>query len=118
MTFGKFAGVYKQRHVLAKGLALSSTVDYRLKPLIERFGEQPIAEIKTADIDDFVADLKQLRMVNGLDGRPRPSATTIRGWRRCRPRRALGGRQGVRSEDRSRGRSFKNHSRSHRTKLR
>ena len=69
MTFGKFAEVYKQRHVLAKGLALSSTIDYRLKPLIERFGDRPIAEIKTADIDDFVADLKQPRMVNGLDGR-------------------------------------------------
>ena len=69
MTFGKFAEVYKQRHVLAKGLALSTTVDYRLKPLIDRFGERPIAEIKTADIDDFVADLKQPRVVNGLDGR-------------------------------------------------
>jgi integrase len=69
MTFGKFAEVYKQRHVLAKGLALSSTIDYRLKPLIERFGDQLIAEIKTADIDDFVADLRQPRVVNGLEGR-------------------------------------------------
>ena len=69
MTFGKFAEVYKQRHVLAKGLALSSTIDYRLKPLIERFGNRPIAEIKTADIDDFVADLKRPRVVNGLEGR-------------------------------------------------
>jgi hypothetical protein len=66
MMFGKFAEVYKQRHVLAKGLALSSTIDYRLKPLIERFGDRPIAEIKTANIDDFVADLKQPRTVNGL----------------------------------------------------
>ena len=47
MTFGKFAEVYRQRHVLAKGLALSSTSDYRLKPLIERFGDGAIAEIKT-----------------------------------------------------------------------
>jgi hypothetical protein len=39
MVFGTFAEVYKQRHVLAKGLALSTTIDYRLKPLIERFGE-------------------------------------------------------------------------------
>ena len=69
MTFGKFAEVYKQRHVLAKGLALSSTIDYRLKPLVERFGDRPIAEIKTADIDDFVADLKRPRVVNGLEGR-------------------------------------------------
>ena len=69
MTFGKFADVYKRRHVLAKGLALSTTVDYRLKPLVERFGIRPVAEIKTADIDDFVADLKRPRVVNGLEGR-------------------------------------------------
>ena len=69
MTFGKVAEVYKQRHVLAKGLALSSTIDYRLKPLVERFGDRPVAEIKTADIDDFVADLKRPRVVNGLEGR-------------------------------------------------
>jgi integrase len=69
MTFGKFAEVYKQRHVLAKGLALSSTIDYRLKPLVERFGVRPVAEIKTVDIDDFVADLKRPRVVNGLEGR-------------------------------------------------
>jgi hypothetical protein len=69
VTFGKFAEVYKQRHVLAKGLALSSTIDYRLKPLVERFGDRPVAEIKTADIDDFVADLKRPRVVNGLEGR-------------------------------------------------
>ena len=69
LMFGKFAEVYKQRHVLAKGLALSSTIDYRLKPLLERFGERLLPGIKTADIDDFVADLKQPRLVNGLDGR-------------------------------------------------
>jgi integrase len=78
LTFGKFAEVYKQRHVLAKGLALSTTIDYRLKPLIERFGERPIAEIKTADIDDFVADLKQPRVVNGLDGRSSTPASINR----------------------------------------
>ena len=78
MTFRKFADVYKQRHVLAKGLALSSTVDYRLKPLIERFGDRQLAEIKTADIDDFVADLKQPRVVNGLDGRRLSSASINR----------------------------------------
>ena len=75
MTFGKFAEVYKQRHVLAKGLALSSTIDYRLKPLIERFGNRPVAEIKTADIDDFVADLMRPRVMNDLEGgRPTPAS--------------------------------------------
>ena len=48
---------------------LGPSIDYRLKPLIERFGDRAIADIKTADIDDFVADLKQPRVVNGLDSR-------------------------------------------------
>ena len=69
LTFSKFADVYKERHVLAKGLALTSTIDYRLKPLIERFGDRPVSEIRTADIEDFVADLKKPRVVNGLDKR-------------------------------------------------
>jgi len=69
LTFSKFADVYKQRHVLAKGLALVATIDYRLKPLIERFGDRLLAEIKTADIEDFVADLKKPRVVNSIDGR-------------------------------------------------
>ncbi len=69
LTFSKFADVYKQRHVLAKGLALADTIDYRLKPLIERFGDRPLSEIKTADIEDFLADLKKPRVVNSLDGR-------------------------------------------------
>lgn len=69
LTFARFPDVYKERHVLAKGLALTSTIDYRLKPLIERFGDRPMTEIRTADIEDFVADLKKPRVVNGLDGR-------------------------------------------------
>jgi integrase len=69
LVFSKFAEVYKQRHVLAKGLALCHTIDYRLKPLIERFGDRQLSDIKTADIEDFVADLKKPRVVNSLDGR-------------------------------------------------
>ena len=69
LTFSKFADVYKDRHVFAKGLALAETIDYRLKPLIERFGDRLLSEIKTADIEDFVADLKKPRVVNSIDGR-------------------------------------------------
>jgi len=68
MTFRAFAEVYKKRHVLAKELAMASTIDYRLKPLIERFGDRHISEIRTADIEDFVADMKTPRTVNGIDG--------------------------------------------------
>ena len=31
--------------------------------------DRPVAEIKTADIDDFVADSKRPRVVNGLESR-------------------------------------------------
>jgi hypothetical protein len=63
---------------LAKGLALASTIDYRLKLLVERFGDRSITEIRTADIEDFVADLKKPRVVNGLDGRTLTAASINR----------------------------------------
>ena len=63
-TFSEFAKVYKERHVVAKGLALAKSIDYCLKPLIARFGDRPIARIRTADIEDFIADLKKPRMVH------------------------------------------------------
>jgi integrase len=78
LTFSEFADVYKQRHVLAKGLALADTIDYRLKPLIERFGDRLLADIKTADIEDFVADLKKLRIVNSIDRRTLTAASINR----------------------------------------
>jgi integrase len=68
-TFRKLADDYKQRHAMAKGLALADTIDYRLKPLLERFGDRPISDIRTADIEDFIADMKKPRVVNGLEGR-------------------------------------------------
>jgi hypothetical protein len=64
LTFREFADIYKQRHVLAKGLAIGRTIDYRLKPLIERFGDRALVDVKTADIEDFIADLKLPRTVN------------------------------------------------------
>jgi integrase len=64
LTFSDFADIYKERHVQAKRLAIAETIDYRLKPLIDRFGDRVLAEIKTADIEDFIADLKKARVVN------------------------------------------------------
>jgi hypothetical protein len=54
---------------LAVVAVISSTIDYRLKPLIERFGDHVIIEIRTADVEDFVADFKRPRAVNGCPGR-------------------------------------------------
>src|SRR5437762_3465623 len=64
LTFREFADIYKQRHVLAKGLAIGKTIDYRLRPLVDRFGDRALADVKTADIEDFIADLKLPRVVN------------------------------------------------------
>jgi integrase len=69
LTFRQFAGIYKEKHALAKGLALGTMIDYRLKPLLERFGDRALGGIRTADIEDFVADLKKPRVVNGREGR-------------------------------------------------
>src|SRR5438552_9887102 len=64
LTFREFAEIYKQRHVQAKGLAIAKTIDYRLKPLTDRFGDRVMPDVKTADIEDFIADLKLPRIVN------------------------------------------------------
>jgi hypothetical protein len=65
----KAQGSSQQRHVLAKGLAIGKTIDYRLKPLIDRFGDRVLADVRTADIEDFIADLKlSLAQVRDLLG--------------------------------------------------
>jgi integrase len=59
LTFRQFAEVYKERHIFAKGLAIGRTIDYRLRPIVDRFGDKLLAEIKTADVEDFIADLRK-----------------------------------------------------------
>ena len=62
LTLRQFADIYKERHVLAKALAIGKTIDYRLKPILDHFGERTLADIKTADIEDFIADLRKPRI--------------------------------------------------------
>jgi hypothetical protein len=62
LTFRQFADIYKERHVFAKKLAIGKTIDYRLKPILEYFGDRLLAEIRTADIEDFIADLRKPRI--------------------------------------------------------
>lgn len=59
LTFRRFADVYKERHVFAKKLAIGQTIDYRLRPILEHFGDRPLAEIRTSDVEDFIADLRK-----------------------------------------------------------
>ena len=65
MTFRELSEIYRERHASAKGLSLAKTIDWRLKPLLERFGDWTLAEIKTADIEDFIADLRKPRIMYG-----------------------------------------------------
>jgi integrase len=63
MTFREFAAIYKERHAVAKELSLARSIDWRIRPLLAHFGEWALADIKTADIEDFIADLRKPRMV-------------------------------------------------------
>ena len=78
LTFRQFAQRHTERHVIAKGLALAKTIDYRLKPLIERFGDTPLIQIRTADIEDFIADQKKPRTGGRTRGRPLAPASVNR----------------------------------------
>ena len=59
ITFRELAGLYKERHVIAKGLASAKSIDWRLKPLLAWFGDKRIALINVGDIEDFIADLRR-----------------------------------------------------------
>ena len=63
MTFREFTEIYKERHAVAKNLSLAQTIDWRIRPILERFGDWALTEIKTADIEDFIADLRKPRIV-------------------------------------------------------
>lgn len=69
LTFLKLAELYKERHVEAKRLALSKTFDYSVKPLVARFGDWQLASIKTADVEDFIADLRRKPVRGSKTGR-------------------------------------------------
>ena len=69
LTFAQFAQLYADKHARAKGLALAKTIDYRLKPLIAFFGARRLTDIKTADIEDFIAELRKPRRVSRQTGR-------------------------------------------------
>ncbi len=70
VTFRQFAEIYKERHVFAKALAIGNTIDYRLRPIIAHFGDRSLAEIRTADVEDFIADLKKPKIA-GRRKKPR-----------------------------------------------
>ena len=67
LTFREFAEVYVERHVTAQKLSRAGSVKWRLRPLVERFGDRAVKDIKTGDIEDFIADLRKPRMLYGRE---------------------------------------------------
>ena len=61
--FREFAQVYKERHVLAKGLALARSIDYCLKPLVNHFGDR-LPKSEQATSKTSIADLRRPRIVH------------------------------------------------------
>ena len=59
LTFAQFATIYIERYVKAKKLSSADTIEYRMAPLLAHFGPKPLRDIKTADVEDFLAKLKE-----------------------------------------------------------
>ncbi len=68
MTFRELAELYRDRHVIPKRLALAKDYAWSVKPFTDRWGDRAIAEIKTADVQDLIADLQKPRIVGRRPG--------------------------------------------------
>lgn len=71
MTFAKFASTYVERYVKGRGLASADTIEYRMAPILEYFGPRLLTEIRTADVEDFVAKLKEPTLLAKRQHAPR-----------------------------------------------
>jgi integrase len=58
MTFDRFVDVYVDGYVTPNNLTSADTIDYRMGPIRAYFGAKLLADIRTADIEDFVTSLK------------------------------------------------------------
>jgi hypothetical protein len=58
MTFVRFADIYIDRYVKPNSLTSADTIEYRMGAFRAYFGAKPLTDIRTADIEDFVAALK------------------------------------------------------------
>jgi len=59
MTFDAFAEVYISRYVVARDLAPADTIDCRMAPIRRYFGKKLLGDIRQADIEDFITELKK-----------------------------------------------------------
>ncbi len=78
-TFREFVALYRERHVIAKDLASAREYEAKVAPFLARFGDRALTEIRTADIEDVIADLRKPRMIGRRPGlRPLTPATINR----------------------------------------
>jgi integrase len=75
MTFAQLAKIYEERYIVGKGLKTGGEFKWRVKPLIKRFEDTPITSIRTGDVEDWQAELRKPREVNGSVRAP--SAATV-----------------------------------------
>ena len=75
MTFAQLAQVYEERYVVAKNLKTADEFKWRVKPLLARFSSTAINKIRTGDIEDWQAQLRKPRSINGI--KRKPSAATV-----------------------------------------
>lgn len=58
LTFNAFADLFIERYVKVKGLRTLDKIEWQMPFLKARFGTKDLADIRVADIDDLVQDLK------------------------------------------------------------
>ena len=71
IIFNQFAPAYFDQYVKRHDLASADTIEYRMAPLLERFGPRRLDEIKQCHIEEFIADLRQPSIVSKGQKTPR-----------------------------------------------
>jgi len=75
LTFARLVKVFEERYVAAKQLKTAEAFKWRIKPLLERFGNRDISTIRAGDVEDWQADLRKPRPIHGVVRTP--SAATV-----------------------------------------
>jgi integrase len=75
ITCADLVKLFEDRYIAAKRLKTADDFKWRVKPITARFGAMPLTAIRTADIEDWQADLRKPRMVCGV--LRCPSAATV-----------------------------------------
>lgn len=68
VTLRDLVELYRDRHVVPNRLALAKDYKYLVKPLLAHFGDWKITDIRTADVEDFIADLQKPRVIGKRPG--------------------------------------------------